>query len=74
MTETMANQGIPSLINLPIETVCRILDHLDPLDILLSVRDTCTRLNQIIDTYQPYQVNLIDNISFMFVDTFAWGL
>ena len=70
----MANTVVPSLINLPIETVYRILDHLDPLDILLSVRDTCTRLNQITDTYQPYQVNLIDKICLMFADTFAWGL
>ena len=53
----MADSITPSLITLPIELVYRTLDHLDPVEILLSVRDVCTRLNAIIGTYQPYQVN-----------------
>jgi hypothetical protein len=53
----MAGNAAPSLITLPIELVYRILDNLNRLDILLSVRDVCTRLNAITDTYHPYQVN-----------------
>ena len=53
----MANSVTPSLITLPIESVCRILDHLDSVDILLSVRDVCSRLNATTDTYSPYTIN-----------------
>ena len=45
-----------SLQALPIEIIYRILDHLDELTILFSVRDICTRLNSIIDTYERYKV------------------
>jgi len=55
----MASKIKPSLINLPIELIYRIFDHLDPFDILISIRDTCTQLNRITDTYYPYQVNFI---------------
>ena len=47
----------PSLLTLPIESVYRILDQLHPLEILLSVRGVCSRLNAITDTYHPYTVN-----------------
>jgi hypothetical protein len=52
----MSGRSTLSLITLPVEIVYRILDNLDGLAILLSVRDVCTRLNAITDTYQPYQV------------------
>jgi hypothetical protein len=52
----MSNDIIPSLINLPIELIYRIFDHLNPFDILISVRDVCTKLNTITDTYYPYQI------------------
>ena len=52
----MTSGSNPSLLTLPIELVCRVLDHLNPLDILLSIRDVCTRLDAISDTYYPYQV------------------
>jgi hypothetical protein len=45
-----------SLLTLPVETVYRILDNLDELTILCSVRDVCTRLNLITDTYHRYKV------------------
>jgi hypothetical protein len=38
--------------------VCCVLDNLDQLTILLSIRDVCTRLNAITDIYPRYQVNL----------------
>jgi hypothetical protein len=44
------------LCTVPIELVYCILDYLEPLDILVSVRDVCLRLNAITDTYHPYQV------------------
>ena len=57
LSEIMSNNLIPSLVNLPVHLVYHILDQLDPLDILLSVRDMCTRMNRITDVYRPYQVN-----------------
>jgi hypothetical protein len=53
----MSGKVVPSLLTLPVEIVYRILDNLNELDILLSVRDVCTRLNAITDTYHRYQVN-----------------
>ena len=55
----MSHSISPSLITLPIECVYRILDHLDPLHILLSMREVCLRLNAITDTYQPYTVKML---------------
>ncbi len=46
-----------SLHTLPVELVYRILDNLNEKTIFLSLRNVCTRLNTIIDTYNPYQVN-----------------
>ena len=48
-----------SLHTLPIEPVYRILDYLSPLDILLSMRNVCSRLDAITNTYQPYTVNIV---------------
>ena len=45
-----------SLPTLPVHLVYCILDNLQPLDILMSVCNVCTRLNSIIDSYRPYQV------------------
>jgi hypothetical protein len=45
-----------SLLTLPVEIVYRILDNLDELTILCSVRNVCTRLNLITDTYRRYTV------------------
>ena len=53
----MSKKVTPSLITLPAELVHRILDKLDELAILFSVRDVCARLNGITDTYQRWQVN-----------------
>jgi hypothetical protein len=53
----MSNIIIASFANLPIELIYRILDQLDPLNILISVHGVCTQFDQIIDTYDPYQVN-----------------
>ena len=55
----MSNNKItPSLLKLTVELVYRILDNLDQLTILLSLRNVCTRLNVITDTYHRYQVNV----------------
>lgn len=53
----MCDLELPSLLTLPIELIYRILDHLDEWNILISVRDVCTRLNTIVETYHRYQVN-----------------
>ena len=54
----MARKIHPSIVTLPIESVYHILDYLEPLEILLSVRDVCSRLNAITATYAPYQVGV----------------
>ena len=56
-----ADQMALSLHLLPIELVHRILDHLDQVDILVSMRNVCTRLNDVIDIYDPYEVNSIEH-------------
>ncbi len=53
----MSDKDPSTFLTLPVELVYRILDHLDVSTILLSVRDTCSRLNAIIDTYHRYKVN-----------------
>jgi hypothetical protein len=56
----MSMSGKMSLMlhTLPVEIVYRILDNLSILSILCSMRNVCTRLNAITDSYQRYQVNL----------------
>jgi len=44
---------------LPIELFYRIFDHLDIKSIYMSCLNVCKRLNNIIDTYDPYKVILI---------------
>ena len=46
-----------SLDQLPFELIYRILDHLDEIDVLLSVRPVCQQLTLVTETYQRYQVN-----------------
>lgn len=47
-----------SFLTVPVELVYRILDNLDDVSIICSVRNVCLRLNMITDTYSRYQVNL----------------
>ncbi len=53
----MSEKIVLSLHTLPVELVYSILDNLDQLTILLSVRNICQRLNTIIDSYKRYQVS-----------------
>ncbi|CAF4774262.1 unnamed protein product, partial [Rotaria sp. Silwood2] len=56
MQTTFAADQDPSfLLRLPVELVYCILDNLDDFSIFCSVRNVCTRLNMIIDTYHRYQ-------------------
>lgn len=66
----MLDKTIPSLITIPIEIVYRIFDYLEVENIILSARNVCQRLDNIIDTYQPYQVEewqFISNRNFYWV-------
>lgn len=54
------NQTTLSLHTLPVELVYCILDNLHYLEILLSCRDVCSRLNDITDSYYRYKV-IIDS-------------
>jgi hypothetical protein len=53
----MSDKVTLSLHTLPVELVYSVLDNLDQLAILLSVRNVCIRLNAITDTYSRYKVN-----------------
>jgi hypothetical protein len=41
---SMSDKMIPSLLRFPVELVSRILENLDQLTLLLSVRDVCAQL------------------------------
>lgn len=49
-----------SFVTLSIELVYRILDKLDKVTLLCSVRNVCTRLNAIIETYDRFKVSLMN--------------
>ena len=53
----MSKSIVPSLVNLPAELIYRILDCLDPSDILISFRNVCKYLDRIIHRYHRYQGN-----------------
>jgi len=55
----MSGNSNISLITLPMEIIYPILDYLDELTIMLSLRGLCARLDAIIDSYRSYQVNSI---------------
>ena len=57
MSTNNNNNTTATLLTLPIELVYRILDNLEQVTILLSLRNVCVRLNTITDTYYRYQVN-----------------
>jgi hypothetical protein len=64
----MTNKVIPSLLTLPVELIYRILDQLDVLNILLSMRNVCTRINTIVDDYHRDKVEDLTNvIVFIFI-------
>lgn len=46
-----------SLHILPIELVYRILDNVDNKTLFISCHGVCKRLNDILNTYHPYQVS-----------------
>lgn len=46
-----------SLLTLPIQVVYLILDNLQPADLLISAFNVSSRLNSMIESYHPYQVN-----------------
>lgn len=62
----MADNNIRSLDTLPVEFVYLILDNLNKFNILYSMRNVCTRLNQIVDTYHWYKVKFSFRISRIF--------
>jgi hypothetical protein len=55
----MADHSASSLHTLPVELIYRIMDNLDAEALLVSFRDVCTRINAIMDTYEPYTVYFI---------------
>lgn len=56
--EVVSGKHPLSLHTLPAEIVYHILDELDVLTILTSVRNVCTRLNSITDEYHRYKVSV----------------
>ncbi len=59
-----------SFLTLPIELIYRILDQLDDFTMISSMRNVCTHINTIVDTYHRYQVNCIHyNHVYNFIQT-----
>jgi hypothetical protein len=54
----MSGKNILSLHTLPVELVYRVLDNLNTLDILYSMRNVSKRINAITDSYYEYQVSV----------------
>lgn len=71
----MYDKYIPPLLKLPVELIYRILDNLNDLTILCSMRDVCSRINTIVDSYHQYQVRFsfvsIPILSFIFLFSIA---
>ncbi|CAF4715950.1 unnamed protein product, partial [Rotaria sp. Silwood2] len=51
----MCDKTPATLLTIPVDIVYRILEKLDDLSLILSVRNVCERLNIITDTYHRYQ-------------------
>ena len=48
-----------TFLTLPVELVYRVLDYLDDWSIICSIRNVCTRIDAIIDSYDRYQVSYL---------------
>lgn len=59
--QAMDPHDTPSLAQVPIELVYRILDRLPSVDIIFNFYNVCTRLNAIIDSYTGIQVKTFDS-------------
>ncbi len=55
----MSDKTSLSLHTLPVELVYRILDNLNVLTIVCSMRNVCARINAITDSYHRYKVKFI---------------
>ena len=47
-----------SLHTLPIDIIYRIFDHLSEKQLFMSINNVSQRLNVILDSYQPFNVNI----------------
>lgn len=54
----MSGQPDFALHMLPLELFYRILSHLEIFDVFVSLNGICRRLDQMIDSYTPYQVDI----------------
>lgn len=52
----MAVNSEISLHTLPVQLVHRIFNYLDDLDLFFTVRNVCTHLDTILDSYRRYKV------------------
>ena len=59
----MSCRASASLSTVPVELVYRILDHLSPIEVFLSARNVCQRLDSITDTYHRYKVGSASSCS-----------
>jgi len=53
-----------SLHVLPINIIYGIFDHLTPQQLFMSTANVSRRLNAILNSYQPFQVNLTNIITY----------
>jgi len=62
----MCDNGRVSLHTLPIDIIYCILDNLNELQMIVSVRDVCSRLNSVVDSYQRYRVRIYNRVFCLF--------
>ena len=55
----MSSQINLTFLTLPVELVYRILDHLNDWSLICSIRNVCTRIDAIMDSYDRYQVSYL---------------
>jgi len=52
-----------SIHALPIDMIYRIFDHLNEKDLFMSTNNVNQRLNAILNSYQPFRVNLAKSLT-----------
>ena len=57
----MTDRSTVNLHTLPVEIVYRVLDHLTTFNILWSMRNVCTRIDAILDTYKKISGKLFSD-------------
>lgn len=58
----MSNQMTASFLTISTESVCQILNHLSDYNLICSMKNVCQRLDEIVENYPRYQVNILSSL------------